>query len=75
MWLYDEQERRVFSPGQEDYSAAARMADVCESFRPDVDEEWVADESRSCYNCRLRRWTADSFVCLGSPRIRSEAGE
>ena len=27
-------------------------------------DEWVADEIRSCYNCRARRWTAASFVCL-----------
>jgi hypothetical protein len=32
-------------------------------FHPDVEEEQVADEDRSCYNCRYRRWTAASFVC------------
>jgi hypothetical protein len=23
----------------------------------------VADESISCYNCRYRRWTVNSFIC------------
>jgi hypothetical protein len=32
-------------------------------FHPDVEEELIADEARSCYNCRYRRWTAVSFSC------------
>lgn len=64
MWLIDTQGRKEFRHGQEAYCQASDAANVCGGFRPDVEEEWVADEERSCYNCRLRRWTAESFVCL-----------
>jgi hypothetical protein len=36
-------------------------------FIPDVEEELIADDPRSCYNCRYRRWQADSVVCLAAP--------
>ncbi|HEY7745531.1 MAG TPA: hypothetical protein VIA07_04275 [Desulfuromonadales bacterium] len=50
--------------GLEDWSAAALFADNCATFIPDVEEEQIADDPRSCYNCRYRRWQADSVVCL-----------
>jgi hypothetical protein len=31
-----------------------------------VEEELVADDPRSCYNCRHRRWTAASFACTAA---------
>lgn len=65
MWFYNEHGRKLFLHGQEDYNAAARAAQDCPSFREDVEDEWVTDEERSCYNCRYRRWTADSFQCQG----------
>jgi hypothetical protein len=52
-----------FPGGKEDWAGAAGQAVICRRFSPDVEEEWVADEERSCYNCRYRRWTAASFVC------------
>lgn len=55
---------REFDGGREDFIAAARIALSCDWFLPDEAEEWVADEVRSCYNCRARRWTPGSFVCL-----------
>jgi hypothetical protein len=64
MWEQKPEGKKIFRHGQEAFVKAADVAQSCGGFRPDVEEEWVADEERSCYNCRLRRWTAASFVCL-----------
>jgi hypothetical protein len=64
MWLKDTQGKKAFRHGHVAFNLACKAATACADFRPDVEEEWVADEERSCYNCRLRRWTAESFVCL-----------
>ncbi len=64
MWLKDEQGKKAFRHGHVAFTQASEVAKACDGFKPDVEEEWVADEERSCYNCRLRRWTAESFVCL-----------
>ncbi len=53
-----------FIGGKDDRPGAAGVAGNCRYFRTDVEEELVADEPVSCYNCRYRRWTADSFTCL-----------
>lgn len=37
---------------------------ICENFSPDVEEERVTGESRTCLNCRYRRWTEKSFICM-----------
>lgn len=55
-----------FPGGQEDWEGAARQAEKCRDFKVDVEDELVADEPRSCYNCRYRRWTAVSFCCTKS---------
>jgi len=65
MWRTNQNGEREFSGDREDWAAAAAEAAVCRIFRPDVEEEMVADEERSCYNCRYRRWTMTSFVCMG----------
>ncbi len=49
--------------GKDDWAAAARIASACGTFSPDDDDEQVAEEAQSCYNCRYRRWTAASFYC------------
>jgi hypothetical protein len=64
MWLIDEKEGKVFTGGKDDHTGAAKAAGNCIRFLPDVEEELVVDEPLSCYNCRYRRWTASSFVCL-----------
>lgn len=56
--------RRVWQGGKEDYREAADTAARCVSFRADCEEECVADEDVSCYNCRYRRWTRESFICM-----------
>ena len=68
MWQTDRNGDREFSGGKESWELAAAQAEACCLFRPDVEEELVADDERSCYNCRYRRWTATSFVCKASPR-------
>ena len=50
--------------GLEEWAAAARIAGACRTFVPDAEEEQVADEALSCYNCRCRRWAADAIHCL-----------
>jgi hypothetical protein len=63
MWQIGQGGAREFLPGKESWGAAARVALECPGFACDVDEELVADEARSCYNCRYRRWSAASFTC------------
>jgi len=46
-----------------DWPDAARIAASCAGFHPDEEDEQVADEPVSCFNCRYRRWTASSFTC------------
>lgn len=53
--------------GAEEWETAARQAAVCATFRPDVEEEQVADEAVSCYNCRYRRWAVGGIACLADP--------
>ncbi|MEN6348246.1 MAG: hypothetical protein ABFD08_02460 [Syntrophomonas sp.] len=63
MWRINEKGEREFSRGKEDWDFAARAAENCPGFKPDDEDEMVADETVSCYNCRYRRWTNKSFVC------------
>jgi len=53
--------------GPEEWDVAARQAAGCATFRADVEEEQVADEAVSCYNCRYRRWAAQGITCLADP--------
>lgn len=63
MWRINGSGEKEFTGGSEDWSGAALAAAQCHFFRPDAEEEIVADEVISCYNCRYRRWTALSFTC------------
>lgn len=64
MWTEDETGQKVFRWGNSQWAVVARIAEGCRHFTPDEEDEWVADEIRSCYNCRFRRWMAQSFACL-----------
>jgi hypothetical protein len=66
MFFINQHGQRQFTGGHEEWQGAAQAADRCLQFHQDVEEELVADEPRSCYNCRLRRWTADSFACTAA---------
>lgn len=63
MWIKDKNGVKTFATGQTDWAAAADAAHQCPRFRPDDEDEWVADQPLSCYNCRYRRWTMQSFTC------------
>lgn len=65
MWQTDRNGAREFALGKESWGAAARAALDCLRFVCDVEEELIAEDERSCYNCRYRRWSASSFTCLG----------
>jgi len=64
MWFVDDSGNKLFKAGDSDWGAAAEMAQKCLFFRPDDEDEWVADESCSCYNCRYRRWEVKTFACM-----------
>ena len=53
-----------FKHGQDSYGLAAETAGQCGAFVNDDEDETVTDDKRSCYDCRYRRWTADSFECM-----------
>ena len=61
-----------FPLGSEDWLTAAWIAGRCSDFAPDVEEEQVADDAWSCYNCRYRRWSVDSILCCRQAASRSE---
>lgn len=63
MWIVNERGERVFAGGRAAWAAAAQEAHFCPAFQADDEDEWVADQTVSCYNCALRRWTRDSFIC------------
>ncbi len=63
-WIKNEKGQVQFKGGKRDWAKAAAIAGSCAHFLLDYEDELVAEESRSCYNCRFRRWTARSFVCM-----------
>lgn len=64
MWNIMADRTRVFLLGRDADSEVAQIANECSSFVADDEDEWVADEECSCYNCRYRRWTQESFRCM-----------
>lgn len=51
----------------DDWSQGHITALACLHFRQDVEEEWVAAETISCYNCRYRRWIQTGIQCMKAP--------
>ena len=64
MWFADQNGMKEFQGGMDDWKGAAMIAAACAGFRPDVEEELIAEDPRSCYNCRYRRWSIASFTCM-----------
>ncbi|WP_136523419.1 hypothetical protein [Geomonas ferrireducens] len=64
MWRANEKGVMEFAHGKEAWSLAEQAALACTCFVPDVEEEQLAEEDRSCYDCRYRRWSVESFTCL-----------
>ncbi|WP_303867887.1 hypothetical protein [Acetobacterium wieringae] len=50
----------------EAWEQAQTLAINCPEFKPDVEEEWLAEESVSCYNCRYRRLVGGGIRCMKS---------
>ena len=63
MWTFTDRGKEWVG-GQSDWTQAAAVAAACASFAFDCEEECVHEDERSCYNCRFRRWTRKSFVCM-----------
>ncbi|MBW2186798.1 MAG: hypothetical protein JRG71_10515 [Deltaproteobacteria bacterium] len=64
MWDIMPDQTRVFLLGRDADTVVAQIANECSFFVADDEDEWVADEECSCYNCRYRRWTQESFRCM-----------
>jgi len=64
MFVINEKGEKEFLGGMENWNTAELSASMCGSFKPDVEEELVADHLVSCYNCKYRRWTVKSFQCV-----------
>ncbi len=56
--------KKRFLHGKDNYPVAAEAAMQCGSFICDDEDETVCDDEKSCYNCRYRRWTVDTFECM-----------
>ena len=69
MWFTNQRGEQEFTGGQNDWTGAAKAAASCPQFLPDVEEECIADEPISCYNCRYRRWNASSFTCVNKKPV------
>lgn len=63
MWRVNHQGQKEFLGGNNDCQGAAQAAEACLNFTPDDEDEQVANEQVSCYNCRYRRWGKETFVC------------
>ena len=63
MWETGKRGRR-FLPGRDAPREAELAALECGRFSRDCEEECFAYEPVTCYNCRYRRWTSDSFECM-----------
>lgn len=66
MWRKNNNGKKEFLGGKNDYISVAEIAEICTNFKLDDEDELVTDEPKSCYNCRFRRWTSESFVCCKS---------
>ena len=62
-WI-EEKGKILFSGGKDSFADASRIASDCSYFTEDCEDELVCDDAVSCYNCRYRRWTQNSFQCV-----------
>lgn len=63
MFKINSKNQKEYCGTQEDWEKVKEIAEQCNDFEMDVEDEIVSDDLRSCYNCLFRRWTAKSFVC------------
>lgn len=53
-----------FTEGKDNQVVSRQVAENCNDFVKDVEEEMVDEVDLSCYNCLFRRWTRDTFMCM-----------
>lgn len=63
-WVITERGQALFKGGRQNWLLASSIASSCPDFILDYEDEWVADEEISCYNCKFRHWTESSFLCM-----------
>lgn len=63
LWEIGKRGKR-FLPGRDAPHLAEQAALQCGNYSADYEEECFAYETVTCYNCRYRRWTSDSFECM-----------
>lgn len=63
MSFQKKQNEWTFLYGKDSPQKAGTAAEKCSFFQEDDEDEQVSDIAKSCYNCRYRRWTEDSFIC------------
>ncbi|MBM9616728.1 hypothetical protein JWJ90_20910 [Desulfobulbus rhabdoformis] len=47
-----------------DLEAAANLATHCHEYQEDVEDEAYFNGSKTCFDCRFRRWLSGGFSCL-----------
>ncbi len=47
----------------QDLLAASSIAEDCPLYVIDDDDEDYCEGTRTCFNCRFRRWLRDGFLC------------
>lgn len=67
MWRM-EKGRKTFLYGKNNDAMARIAAEKCPDYIEDSEIECVSDDEKSCYNCRYRRWTQESFQCMKGER-------
>jgi hypothetical protein len=49
---------------EEDILLASAIAGKCPAYSIDEDDEDYCEGTRTCFNCRFRRWLTDGFGCV-----------
>ncbi|MEQ8198181.1 MAG: hypothetical protein ABRQ27_09275 [Clostridiaceae bacterium] len=70
MWFVNDSKQIEFSGGKNNWEETIEQASKCSFFKYDVEDEIIEEDVKSCYNCRFRRWTEKSFVCLSSVKMK-----
>jgi hypothetical protein len=63
MWRIT-QNKKTFLGGKGNPAKARAAAEACPDFREDSAFERDDEAAVSCYSCRYRRWTTESFDCM-----------
>ncbi|WP_394202725.1 hypothetical protein [Shewanella waksmanii] len=67
MKLFMQQDGRWCAVIDSDLQASQHMAQQCQNFMEDDEDEQVDDQVTSCVNCAFRRWLATGIECVNYP--------